>query len=148
MVDLCVLWGNNIRSSTYKDIDFSSGQFVCNFYTSSHSAYEAFDQAAISNNHLLSNDKHVVRTLRAIRVGDQVHFRGLLSEYSHGGGFKRGTSSVRTDSGNGACETVFVEDVEILQAGGGPWRKLIWVAVALLVIGIVGWWMLPAHVNN
>ena len=148
VVDLCVLWGNNVRNGAYKDIDFSSGQFVCNFYTSSRAAYEAFDQAAISNNHLLSNDKHVARTLRAVRVGDQVHFRGFLSEYSHGGGFKRGTSIVRTDSGNGACETVFVEDVEILQAGGGPWRKLVWVAVCLLVIGIAGWLWLPAKFDN
>ena len=78
VVDLCVLWGKNVRNGAYKDIEFSSGQFVCNFSTSSQAAYEAFDQAAISNNHLLSNDKHVVRTLRAVRVGDQVHFRGFL----------------------------------------------------------------------
>lgn len=148
VVDLCVLWGNNVRNGAYKDIEFSSGQFVCNFSTSSQAAYEAFDQAAISNNHLLSNDKQVARTLRAVRVGDQVHFRGFLSEYLHGGGFKRGTSIVRTDTGNGACETVFVEDAEILQAGGGPWRKLVWVAVSLFVIGIVGWLMLPAQLND
>ena len=83
-----------------------------------------------------------------MHVGDQVHFRGYLAEYSHGGGFKRGTSIVRTDTGNGACETVFVEDVEILKPGGGPWRKLVWVAVCLFVIGIAGWWMLPARISD
>jgi hypothetical protein len=29
VVDLCVVWGNNIRRYAYKEMKFSSGQFTC-----------------------------------------------------------------------------------------------------------------------
>lgn len=150
IVDLCVVWGNNARSGTYADIDFSSGQFTCNFSTKSSEAYAAFDQSAISNNHLLSDDPRIAKAMLAARVGDQIHFRGRLAEYSHNHGFpfKRGTSTVRTDSGNGACETVLVESFEILKAGGKPWRALVWIASLMLLFGAIAWFVLPARCEN
>ncbi len=146
VVDLCVIWGRNATGGSYRDIDFSSGQFVCYWQTSSQAALAAFDPSAISNNHLLTDDPTVARQLRSVRVGDQIRFRGYLAEYAHnhsGQPFRRGTSTVRTDTGNGACETVYVKDVEILHRGGGPWRALVWVAAAMLALGIVAWFRLP-----
>lgn len=150
VADLCVVWGNNVRSGTYRDIEFSSGQFVCNFETSSSEAYAAFDQAAISNNHLLSADPALARKIRDVRIGDQVRFSGYLAEYSHNyeRPFKRGTSTVRTDSGNGACETVFVEEFEILQRGGGPWHAVKWLGIGLLVAGVIAWFALPVRLDS
>lgn len=65
--------------------------------------------------------------------------RAYLAEYSHHHGmpFKRGTSTVRTDSDNGAYETGYVENFEILQHGGGPWRTLLKIAIGLLVAGMI-----------
>jgi hypothetical protein len=149
VADLCVVWGNNVRSGAYLDIEFSSGQFVCNFQTSSNEAYAAFDQTAISNNHLLSADPRLVRKMRDARIGDQIHFSGYLAEYSHNHGFpfRRGTSTVRTDSGNGACETVYVDDFEILHHGGGAWHALLWVGVGLMIAGVIAWFTLPVRVD-
>ena len=62
--------------------------------------------------------------------------------------FKRGTSVVRTDTGNGACETVYVEAFENLKPGGGPWRTLYWVALGMLALGALGWLALPPHVDD
>jgi hypothetical protein len=69
------------------------------------------------------------------------------AEYSHNHGFpfKRGTSTVRTDGGNGACETVYLEDFEILRRGGGPWHLLVKIALILLAGGVVGWFVLPVR---
>ncbi len=147
ITDLCVVWGNNVKSGAYRDIDFSSGQFTCNFKTSSNEAWAAFDTAAISNNHLLTADTGLASKMRKVRIGDQIHFSGHLAEYSHNHGFpfKRGTSTVRTDSGNGACETVYVDSFEILQRGGGPWYTLQWVGAALLLLGLIGWFTLPTR---
>lgn len=149
VADLCVVWGNNIRREAYRDIQFSSGQFVCYFQTSSDKAFAAFDQAAISNNHLLSANARLANQMIDARVGDQVHFSGYLAEYSHNHGqpFKRGTSTVRTDTGNGACETVFVEKFEILQRGGQPWHTLLNVAIAMLIIGVIAWFAAPPRLN-
>ena len=148
--DLCVVWGNNVRNGAYKDISFSSGQFVCNFSTNSSEAFAAFDQTAVSNNHLITDDIRLARKVGGIKVGDQIHFRGYLAEYSHNHGFpfKRGTSTVRTDSGNGACETVYLQDIEILQHGGRPWHLLVYVAIALLIAGVVAWFMLPVRAEH
>lgn len=145
IADLCVVWGPNISSGVYEEIAFSSGQFVCNFSTRSSEAYAAFDQTAISNNHLLSDNPEIARKLKDARVGDQVHFRGYLAEYSHNQGrpFKRGTSTVRTDTGNGACETVFLDEFSILGRNAVIWRGLTWVAIGMILSGLVLWWVLP-----
>lgn len=146
VVDLCVVWGNNARTGVYRDVSFWNGQFWCYFKMGSREVYDAFDQAAYSNNHLITDDPEIARRLRGTRIGDQVRFRGYLAEYSHnadGRPFNRGTSTVRTDSGDGACETVYVEDFEILRPGGGPWRVLAWVAAFLLAAGVFAWFRLP-----
>lgn len=150
VVDLCVVWGNNVRRGSYANIEFSSGQFTCNFSTNSSEAYAAFDQNAISNNHLLTENPRLAKVLLQVRVGDQIRFRGRLAEYSHNAGFafKRGTSTVRTDSGNGACETVYVDDIEIIKAGGQPWRMLVWVAGALVALSLLAWFFQPVRFND
>ena len=150
IADLCVVWGNNVRSGVYKDVSFSSGQFTCNVSTNSREAYAAFDPTAISNNHLITDDLRLARKMRDVRIGDQVHFRGYLAEYSHhhGFAFKRGTSIVRTDTGNGACETVYVEEFEILHRGGGLWHLLKYIALVLFALGVVAWFMLPARMGD
>lgn len=145
VMDLCVVWGNNVSSGAYKGIDYSSGQFVCYVNPKSIEAFQAFDQHALSNNHLLTDNPDIARAIRKVRIGDQIRFRGYLAEYSHNHGqpFKRGTSIVRTDTGNGVCETIFIEDFEILKPGGGPWRILVWVAAFMLVVGVIAWFRLP-----
>jgi hypothetical protein len=150
IVDLCVVWGNNVRNGAYTAINFSSGQFTCNFSTDSHEAFAAFDQSAISNNHLLTDQPGIAKKLRSVRVGDQIHFRGHLVEYSHNHGFafKRGTSIVRTDTGNGACETVLIDSFDILKAGGKPWHILTWIAIAMLLLGVVAWFSQPVSFND
>jgi len=150
VVDLCVVWGNNARNGAYADIHFSSGQFTCNFSTRSDAAYAAFDQTAISNNHLLTDRPAIAKKLRTVRVGDQIRFRGHLAEYAHQNGmdFRRGTSTVRTDTGNGACETVFIDSIEIIRQGGKHWRVLVWVSGVLLALGVFAWFARPVRLNN
>lgn len=150
ITDLCVVWGNNVRNDAYQAIEFSSGQFTCNFSTHSDAAFRAFDQTAISNNHLLTNQLSLAKALRAVRVGDQIHLKGRLAEYAHhqGFAFHRGTSTVRDDTGNGACETIFVDQFEMIRAGGGVWRTLIWLNLFGLFIGIVLWLKQPLRFKD
>ncbi len=150
ITDLCVVWGNNVRSGAYQEISFTSGQFTCNFQTSSSEAWAAFDITAISNNHLLSADPGLARKMREVRIGDQIHFTGYLAEYSHNHGtpFKRGTSIVRTDTGNGACETVYIDRFEVLQRSGGKWYVGQWVGIGLVLLGLIAWFSLPVRLDS
>ncbi len=145
VTDLCVVWGTNARTGIYREIDFSSGEFQCFAQTGSSAAWAAFDMTSLSNNHLLSDDPATARVLRNARVGDQIRLRGYLAEYSHDHGFRfvRGTSVTRTDTGNGACETVFVTDAEITRPGNRGWRIMFWFALAVFAAGIVAWAALP-----
>lgn len=145
VTDLCVVWGTNARTGIYREIDFSSGEFQCFAQTGSSAAWAAFDMTSLSNNHLLSDDPAIARVLRDARVGDQIRLRGYLAEYSHDHGFRfvRGTSVTRTDTGNGACETVFVTDAEITRPGNRGWRIMFWLALAVFAAGIVAWAALP-----
>jgi hypothetical protein len=148
VVDLCVVFAENAQSGGYVGLDYSSGQFVCYVQTSSSDKWQRFSMRALSNNHLLADRPSIARLLRDVQIGDQVRIRGYLAEYAHNHGFafKRGTSLTRDDTGNGACETVYVQDVELLRAGGGPWRWLKWVALGLIAAGLIGWLRAPFRV--
>lgn len=145
VVDLCVIWGQNARSGAYQGLSYSSEAFTCNYKTNSREAFRLFDENAISNNHLLTDSARVARLLREVRVGDQVHITGSLVDYAHHHGFdfSRGTSTVRTDRGNGACETVFVDGIEILAGGGAGGFVLRWLSLGLLLASGVFWWRSP-----
>jgi len=148
VVDLCVVFAENVARGGYVGLDYSSGQFVCYVQTGSSERWQRFSMRALSNNHLLADRPSVVGKLRAVQVGDQVHIRGVLAEYAHNHGFafRRGTSLTRDDTGNGACETIYVQDIEVLRAGGGPWRWLRWVAIGLIAAGFVVWLRAPLRV--
>lgn len=145
VVDLCVVFAENAATGGYVGLDYSSGSFVCYVQTNSSEKWQRFSMRALSNNHLLADRPAVAARLRNVRIGDQVRIRGWLAEYEHhhGFAFKRGTSLTRDDTGNGACETIYVQDIEVLRAGGGPWRWLRWPAIALIVAGVVLWVRAP-----
>lgn len=138
VVDLCVVWGANAADGAYERMKFSSGQFVCYVSTRDSSAWQPQYIRALSNNHLLTDDARIARQLAGVRVGDQVRMRGQLVEYSHNHGFAftRGTSLTRDDQGNGACETIFVRDVQVLRAAAAWPRWLLWAGLAMLGLGV------------
>ena len=145
VTDLCVVWGDNARNGSYQDIHFSSGQWTCNFQTRSDAANAAFNQSAISNNHLLTDRPGLRRRLKEVRIGDQIRLRGMLSEYRHqqGMAYFRGTSTVRNDTGNGACETIFVTDAQVIRPAPTHWRWLMRAGFAAMLLCLIVGWMRP-----
>ena len=140
--DLCVIWSTNAFSGVYERLKFSSGQWTCYVESASSEDWARFSMAQLSNNHMLSDRRDINRMLRKVRIGDQIHFTGYLVEYSHDN-FSRGTSTVRTDSGNGACETIYVESLSILQSGPVIWLVLRRLALAGIVLCVVAWFVMP-----
>lgn len=136
MLDVCVVWGDNTASKFLHKISFWNGIFTCNVKTRDQEAWDSFDMYQLSNNHLISDDDYVRDQVRDIRIGDQVRVRGYLASYSSGAG-KRGTSTTRLDTGDGACETVYVEHFKIVRAAMSYWRISMWGSLALLLIGLV-----------
>ena len=131
MLDVCVVWGNNTRGALLHKIDFWNGLFTCNVSTRDRTAWQSFNMQQLSNNHLLSHDEYVRDRVRDLKVGDQIRVRGYLVSYTSPAG-KRGTSTTRTDTGDGACETLFIERFDILRSATSPWRISMYVSLVLL----------------
>ena len=136
MLDMCVVWGDNPRNERLDRISFWNGIFTCNVKTRDQQAWNAFNMNQLSNNHLLSDDEFIRRQVKKIRVGDQVRVRGYLASYASDGGSVRGTSTTRTDTGNGACETIYVKSFEIVRKATNFWRISMWASLALLLAGL------------
>ena len=131
--DLCVVWGGNIDSEVYQRMEFKSGTWTCWYQWTDRATGALFDPTALSNNHLLAADPRINREILKATLGDQVYLKGYLAEYANDGSdFRRGTSISRTDTGNGACETVFVEEFKILKRAHPIWK---WLSAK-------GWWVL------
>ena len=124
VADICVLWGDNVQGPDLNKFRFWNGEFTCNFTTADQQAWEQFRPDRVSNNHLLAVDSLVRNTIEKVRIGDQVRIRGWLASYSNDQGFSRGTSISREDKGNGACETIYVQEMSILRSMQNGWRTL------------------------
>ncbi|HHJ16781.1 MAG TPA: hypothetical protein ENJ80_08810 [Gammaproteobacteria bacterium] len=122
VADLCVVWGDNAGSLDLNAFEFRNGQFTCNISTGSSQAWRAFKMNELSNNHLLSDDETIREQIQDVRIGDRIHLQGWLSRYGNDQGFSRDTSTTREDSGNGACETIFVNRFEIIDSMHNSWR--------------------------
>jgi hypothetical protein len=137
MLDVCVVWGDNAANPLIHKLDFWNGIFTCNVETSDQEAWDSFDLYKLSNNHLISDDEFIRRQAGKVMVGDQIRVRGYLASYSNAGGGKRGTSTTRMDTGDGACETIFVESLDIVQAARSGWRWSLYLSFAVFVLATI-----------
>jgi hypothetical protein len=133
--DICVLWGKNLESAVYSRMKFRSRDFTCFYTYPDEETGRIFSENCLSNNHLLPADSIVAGTIMRAKKGDQVHLKGWLVSYGiKDSPYKRMTSTTRRDRGNGACETVFVNEFEILRAANQVWRTLYKLSLGLIVI--------------
>lgn len=136
--DLCVIWGDNVETGVYLETDFHNDSWNCWIRWPNHEVRKRFDMAQISNNHVLIDNPAVEQKLMRAEPGDHIRFKGILAEYRNPRtGFRRGTSITRTDTGNGACETIYVTDFEIVKKANRGLRMGFaiarWSAIAALI---------------
>ena len=66
-----------------------------------------------SNMHMIPARKSIERRLKDVRPGNIVELEGYLVDADHVSGWRWRTSLSRTDTGNGACEIVYVESLSV-----------------------------------
>ena len=152
LADFCVVWGETARRGAYRGISFSNTQWECHWGTTSSEAWQAFNQTEVANNHMVTDDPAVAKALRAVRIGDQVRVTGYLVDYTtFRDGRPAGTrvsSETRTDTGNGACEVLYVESLELLDSAGRRWRLALKIALAALAASAIAWLALPPKLDG
>lgn len=137
MLDVCVVWGGNAGNPALQFFDFWNGIFTCVFKTRSDDAWRAFEPEQLSNNHLVSDNDWIREKVRGVEVGDQIRVRGYLTSYSNVDGGRRGTSTTRKDTGDGACETIYVEQFDIIEPVLNRWRVSMYSSLAIFLVGLI-----------
>ncbi len=143
VADVCVVWSDTAFAPTLSKLDFWNGVFTCNVQTRDSVAWANFKMNQLSNNHLISADPFIRGRVGEVRIGDQIRIEGRLARYGAVGGGLRGTSTTRDDTGDGACETIFVEDFEIVVPGSSGWRTTMWISLAVLIAALAVHFALP-----
>lgn len=148
--DLCVVWGSNVTSGVYQRMHFSSDSWTCwaGWQADDSSIFKGTD---LSNNHLLTDYNFIKKKLLSAEIGDVVRFKGVLASYEiPSSGFNRGTSITRDDNGNGACETVYVDEFDVLQKANPLLRNLYkffkWCAILSFIIFVGLFFFSPVKV--
>lgn len=137
--DLCVIWGDNLSKGLYQKMDFENDSWTCWFSTKDNATWKAFQMDGLSNNHILADDEWLRESIKSAEHGDFIQFTGYLAEYENPANqFKRGTSTIRTDTGNGACETIYLTDFRILRKANSQIR---------MAYGIIFWVMMAAGIG-
>ena len=138
--DLCVIWGANVATDDYHQMSFDSGSWTCYVRWPSGVTFHA---NALSNNHLITDQQAIRDAIEGVRVGDQVHIKGKLVNYTtpKWKGFWRKSSLTREDVGNTACEVFFVDSFAVMKRGTPIWYALIqvglWGAIMALLAKLV-----------
>ena len=147
--DLSVIWGKNLRNNDFHKVEFWSGSFTCYW---KYPGGVTLHPDSISNNHLVTSKPELRDTIEQVRVGDQVHIKGMLVNYQtpKHPDFWRKSSTSRTDSGNYACEVVFAEEVEILRRGTPFWYAIYpvgWLLLGLALLAKIALFLVPGKID-
>lgn len=134
--DVCVIWGENLSDRLYTKLSFSSGNWTCYVKSGDLSSWQAFRADQLSNNHILPANAEIADKLAALEVGDEILIKGKLVDYQIGDSPPRRSSTVRSDTGNGACEIVWAEELSVLGNHNRFWTRLRALAQAALLAGL------------
>lgn len=117
-VDLALGWGVMSDQSVIDQLNISqSGRWYRWRYEGAPPAPEQQIISSSSNMHMIPADKSVERSLKNLRKGDIIHLNGYLVDVDHVSGWYWRTSMSRTDTGDGACEIVYVESLRVETPG-------------------------------
>jgi len=145
--DLCVMWGSNLEHDDYLRIKAYNNDYSCELRYGPDVHH--FSESELSNNHLISDNDVIRNIIRNVQIGDQIVIRGMLVKYSEErwNGHYRGTSMTRTDTGMGACETIFVQDIYVLDSYNQLWAKLkiffFWSALGIMAMRVLAFFFAP-----
>lgn len=68
-----------------------------------------------ANMHLIPADDSIEKSIKSVKTGNLVHFKGFLVKVTKADGWKWQSSITRNDTGNGSCEVVFVKEFDVIK---------------------------------
>ena len=117
-IDLALGWGEMSDSAVLNQIDISQS---ARWYRTSYDLPPPISEQQVifnsSNMHMIPARKGIERKLKKLREGDIVSISGYLVDVSHHSGWYWHSSMSRLDTGDGACELVYVESLIVENPG-------------------------------
>ncbi|WP_266170543.1 hypothetical protein [Dyella subtropica] len=110
-VDLALGWGRMSDSAVLAKITISQSNRFYYWHVQEFPIPQRDIETSSANMHMIPSDDMVRHSLERIRPGQLVHLEGFLVDASRPDGWQWHTSMTREDTGNGACELVYVEDI-------------------------------------
>ena len=112
--DLALGWGPMANPAVSDKLGISQGGRWYYYQWGSEGPPIAPDEIVRSsaNMHMIPADDTARRELERVRAGEVIHLQGFLVDASRANGWRWRTSMSRDDTGDGACELVYVESVE------------------------------------
>jgi hypothetical protein len=111
-VDVALGWGPMSDQAVLDGMRLSmSNRFFFYEWQTAPAVAPAAIASSSSNNHVIAANSQVARAVKALRTGQIAHLEGWLVDATGPGGFVWRTSRRRDDTGNGACELFYVEQL-------------------------------------
>lgn len=120
--DLCMIWGSNVESGVYRSPKLTFTQDIRFCFFNWWGADLDVDINEVSNNHLVVDDPEKDEIIRSLTEGDQIQVVGKLvnvniSEIGTTNLSSWKSSTDREDTYGGACEVIYVEEINVLKQG-------------------------------
>jgi hypothetical protein len=112
--DLALGWGRMSDSAVLAKISITQSNRFYYWHVDQFPIPRREIETSSANMHMIPADKTVRRALERVRIGQLVHVEGFLVDARRPNGWYWHTSMSREDTGDGACELVFVEQVDIV----------------------------------
>ena len=135
-MDLALGWGRMSDERILEHIDIrQSGRFY--FWSTDQFPIPRREiESHSANMHLVPSRPGVESIMDDVREGQLIALRGFLIRARHRNGATWSSSLTREDTGNGACETIYVEQFRILEPATSYWRISMWSSLAILILSL------------
>ena len=118
-IDLALGWGEMSDQAVLDQLKISqSGRWYRTRYDYPAPISDELLIRSSSNMHMIPANSSIEKRLKKLRVGEVVVLEGYLVDADDGAGWHWTSSLSRTDTGNGACELVYVESVRVDNLAG------------------------------
>ncbi|MHA6205357.1 hypothetical protein ACXU4B_13105 [Dyella soli] len=110
-VDLALGWGRMSDRHVLEGIKISQENRFYHWHVDAFPIPRREIETSSANMHMIPADDTVREELERVRPGEVVHLEGFLVDANRANGWRWHTSMTRNDTGNGACELVYVESI-------------------------------------
>jgi hypothetical protein len=112
-VDLALGWGKMSDEAILKDIKITQSNRFYFWHVDAFPIPRREIETQSANMHMIPADDAIASKLKSVKTGQVVKIKGFLVRADAPDGWHWKSSLTREDTGNGACEVVFVKEITV-----------------------------------